>query len=108
MKIFEQLERIKHIHRLIELQTTGTPNEFAKKIHISRRQLYYIIDDLKIMGAPIQYDAKSKTFYYTDKCEISFSFEIEVLSEEEISNISGGEILYNNNEYLNFYKKIYL
>lgn len=87
MKVVEQLERLKYIHELIEKRKTGTPDGFAKKLRISRRQLYYIIDELKLMGAPIDYDIQLKTFFYSEKCEINIRFDIDTLSEEEIYNV---------------------
>lgn len=72
MKEFEQIERLQIIHQLIEQQKTGSPDEFAKILHISKRQLYNILGELKLRGAPIEYDSKERTYLYTNDYEISF------------------------------------
>lgn len=90
MKIIEQLERLKTIHHLIEIQKTGSPNEFADKIHVSKRQLFNILDDLKLLGAPIEYSTLRKSYIYSEYCEIQLLFQIKTLDKEEMTNISGG------------------
>jgi len=53
------------MHELIQQERTGTPDEFARTVQISRRQLYNMIQTLKDYGANIQYDRCRRTFYYT-------------------------------------------
>lgn len=91
MKIIKQLERLKTIHHLIENQQTGSPNEFANKIHVSKRQLFNILDDLKLMGAPIEYSTLQKSYIYSEYCEIQLLFQIKILNKEEMTSISGGK-----------------
>ena len=93
MKLIEQLERLKYIHQLIEKQETGTAEEFAKKLHISKRQLHNILENLKLMAAPIEYDAKQKTYFYSKQCEINFSFDIKVLNDDGMRKINGGTMV---------------
>ena len=40
MNPFERVARLVDIHQLIKREKTGTPIEFAKKLHVSRSQLY--------------------------------------------------------------------
>lgn len=93
MKIHKQIQRLNIIHKLIEREETGTPDEFARRVHISKRQLYNILDELKLLGASIKYDMKLKTYVYTKKCEVEFVFKVKVLSKDELDSISGGCII---------------
>ena len=51
MFIIDDLRRIHKIHKLIKGQQTGSPEDLASLICVSRRELYYIIEVLKNMGA---------------------------------------------------------
>lgn len=51
MLLFKELERIDRLHHLIRCQATGTPDELATRLHISRRQLYNILEFLRDVGA---------------------------------------------------------
>lgn len=106
MKLTGQIGRLMYIHGLIEKQQTGTPAEFAKELHISRRQLYNILEDLKIMGAPIEYDSLQRSYIYTQACEMRLSCDIKTLSKEELRNISGGGTYTTNTNGYNYYEFI--
>jgi predicted DNA-binding transcriptional regulator YafY len=71
MGVFELIERINLIHELILRETTGSPDEFAKRLKIHRRQLYNILNELKDYGAGIKYDRIKRTYYYTNRFEVS-------------------------------------
>ena len=45
MKVFEYLDRISMMHKLVTRQKTGTPEEFARQMNISRTTLYELIDE---------------------------------------------------------------
>ena len=47
MKVFEYLDRISLMHKLVSRQKTGTPEEFARQLGVSRTSLYELIDELR-------------------------------------------------------------
>jgi len=49
---------------MILQEQTGTPDEFAERMKICRRQLYYQLKELKGRGATVKYDRIRRTFYY--------------------------------------------
>ena len=59
------IERLYRIHELIESKTTGTPEKFAQRFDIKKRQLYYLIEELRLFGADVGYSRKKQTFYYS-------------------------------------------
>lgn len=77
MTILDYFERIKKLHQLILNSNTGTPSELAKKLKTSRSNLYNFLDFLKLNGAPIEYDKRNKSYYYTQRFELSEIFKIE-------------------------------
>jgi HTH domain len=49
---------------LIRRKATGSADEFARKLGVSRRILMENLGDLKELGAPIEYDDCCKSYYY--------------------------------------------
>lgn len=62
------------LNRITLQEKTGSPSEFANKLDISERQLYNIIDYLKKIDAPIKYQRKTETCYYTTSFDLCWYF----------------------------------
>ncbi len=92
MKVFEYLDRFSLMQKLLEGRCTGTPEEFAGKLGISRTSLYETLDELKSRGAPIAYSKSVKTFYYTEPFEIMISCYLRPMTFQEEKEYSGGNI----------------
>ena len=90
MKSLKYIDRINKIHSLISSQKTGTPETFAKKLYLSRRQMYNELEFFKNLNAPIKYCKKKETFYYTTNFEFSFRYTIVAISDEDAVTINGG------------------
>jgi predicted DNA-binding transcriptional regulator YafY len=95
MKVFEYLDRISIIHKLITRQRTGTPEEFARQVGVSRTRLYELIDELKIRGAPIAYSKSAKTFFYNQPYYIAVTCLMRPLTYNEEKENSGGINIYS-------------
>ncbi len=93
MKTLKQLERLRKAHKLIQQQHTGTPAEFAGKLGISRRQLYHIIEYLKDVDAPVLYNRKTNTFYYSYDFDLLVNISVQVLIKEELKTIYAGSFI---------------
>jgi len=76
------IRRLYKMHELIKLESTGTPDQFAMSIQISRRQLYNILEHLKDQGISIRYSRSRKTFYYSSKCTLNISSILNLCSTE--------------------------
>ena len=90
MKVFEYLDRISRMHKMLNRQHTGTPSEFASHLGVSRTTLYEMIDELKSRGAPISYSKSSCTFFYTEPFEINVSCSMRSLNHVEEKQLTGG------------------
>jgi transcriptional antiterminator len=84
------MEILQRMHKLIDASCTGTPCEFAKQLRISERHLRKIIDEMKDLGAPIDYSRRNKTYHYAEPFEINISCVFKYLSTQEEINISAG------------------
>lgn len=69
------IQRFKQIDKLIAAKATGTPAEFAEKLDISESTLYEFLKVLKELDAPIEFDGKRNTYYYTCSGRMVIKFE---------------------------------
>jgi predicted DNA-binding transcriptional regulator YafY len=69
MNHIETMKRLYHIHQLIQQEETGALEKFAKRMHLSKRQLYYILKELKDSGADIKYNRNKCTYFYANNFE---------------------------------------
>jgi transcriptional antiterminator len=90
MKLFEYLDRISMMHKLVLRQNTGTPQEFARQLGVSRTSLYELIDELRSRGAPIAYSKSAKTFFYREPFNIAITCLLAPLTYSEKKENSGG------------------
>ena len=95
MKVFEYLDRISMVHKLVSRQRTGTPEEFARQLGVSRSSLYELIDELRSRGAPILYSKSGKTFFYRQPYDIAVTCYLRPLSYDEKKENSGGTNLFS-------------
>jgi DNA-binding response OmpR family regulator len=96
MQLFETIDRIYRIHQLIQREATGTPEEFAERFNIRRRQLYNILEEFKDYGAHICYNRIKQTFYYANDFEIIVKINVLPLSNQEQKTILAGNIENNS------------
>ena len=90
MKVFEYLDRISTMHKLVSRQKTGTPEEFARQLGVSRTSLYELIDELRSRGVPIAYSKSAKTFFYRQPYNIDVTCSLRPLTYNEEKESSGG------------------
>lgn len=95
MNNLKQLERLRKIHRLIKLECTGTPFELSKKLHISLRQTYHILEQLKEFDAPLKFNRRTKNYYYESDFELSIHISIQVIAHDRLMNIYAGKTFSN-------------
>jgi predicted DNA-binding transcriptional regulator YafY len=63
----EYFYRISIIDGLIQSERTGDAQQMATQVGIARSTLFKYLNDMKELGAPIEYCRQRKTFYYRDK-----------------------------------------
>ncbi|KQO34277.1 hypothetical protein ASF10_00720 [Flavobacterium sp. Leaf82] len=93
MNFIKQIERIKKIHRLISSEKTGTPVVFAKKLCLSRSQMYNELELIKELDAPVKYCKKRESFYYETPFELILNYSLKIIKDDESKEIFGGSNL---------------
>lgn len=91
----DALDRLKRINEMIKLESTGNPKEFSKQLGLSESHLYRCLNEIKDMGAPVKYSKRKNSYYYSKPFEIKVSYSIELISNEECSQIYAGFCLNN-------------
>jgi len=66
--------RIAKIDRLIQQQNTGNSHQLASTLGIARCTLFKYLNDMKELGAPIEYCRQKNTFYYREKGSFMLHF----------------------------------
>lgn len=90
MQLFETIDRLKRIHFLIQRESTGSPEEFAERLQLKKRQLYNILEEFRDYGANIRYSRLRKTFYYGNDFEIFIRVSVTPLTGGEKMTIIAG------------------
>src|SRR5690606_30786591 len=89
--LIRQIEQFQVLNKLIDNRRTGNPDELAKKLGVSRSQLYLILEIMKDMGLKIAYSRKINSFFYEKLDRLSIVFKVKVLTTEEVKNTDGGK-----------------
>ena len=90
MNFIDDLKRLQKIHKLISNQNTGSPDELADAICVSQSELYYILRELKKMGAKISYNRCKHTFYYGNRFNLEREIKVSYLGEHEMNILGSG------------------
>ena len=91
MSFLQQLERLKRVEKLIQLQATGTPKQFAKKLGVSENTLYEDLNILKEMGGDIAYSRSLLSYCFKSNTRLQIGF-----TQVELQNINGGRSLFSS------------
>ena len=91
MTALRYISRLERIDQMIRQEKTGNAPEFAKKINLSERQLYNLLDELKDLGLPVVYSRFRQTFYYEYSCRLVVDIKVEELKNIEYQSFNGGE-----------------
>ncbi len=83
MKTFPFFNLLERIDQMIRQEKTGDSFEFSNRLGMSRRQLYYYLDEMKDIGLPISYNRREKTFYYKKHCKLRIQVSITELEDSE-------------------------
>lgn len=100
MKNLKTLERLQQLHKLIANENSGTPKEIASLMQISERSVHLLIEQLKDYNANICYSRSRKTYYYCEDFDLQVSISVNVLTNNEITQIFGGSYFLRANLHI--------
>ncbi|WP_157974307.1 hypothetical protein [Lewinella sp. IMCC34183] len=62
------------MHSLIKFRRTGTPEQFAARLNVSRSQLFKLLAELRDLGAPLHFCHQRQTYAYYESVELKLGF----------------------------------
>lgn len=96
MKIIEQIERLTLLHKLIQDERTGNPDELANRLGVSRGTLYNMIEELRSYDVSVSYSRARQSFVYDRDSYVEIQYSIKVIeNKEELNDIDGGMALFS-------------
>ncbi len=95
MKTLKQLERLRKAHKLIQQGNTGSPKEFSRRLYISERELYRILEYLKELDAKIVFSRASNSYYYDCDFDLLVNVSVKALVNQELVTIYAGAAVLN-------------
>lgn len=78
------------LHEHIKNENTGKPCSLGSRMGVSRRTFFYMVDDLREMGASISYCRKRQTYYYEQDFELHIDYKVTVICNGEARIIEYG------------------
>lgn len=72
MELISYLQCLKRMDTLIHTKSTGCPTCFARRLGVSPASLYRYLNDLKNLGAPIQYCKVRESYLYEHPFQLTF------------------------------------
>lgn len=93
MEFIKQIERLQLLTKLVREQRTGSPEDLAERLGVSRRQMYVYLEYLNDMGVDIQYSRRLNSFLFASQKQIRIDWRFEVLDPAEVRKVLGGSQL---------------
>jgi len=88
MSFINTIQDLERLDQLIRLKSTGSPDELANKMNISKRTVFNLINRLKELGCPIYFNCSINSYCYLNQGKLNFRFNS--LDNEGLNKISGG------------------
>ncbi|MCF8362397.1 MAG: hypothetical protein K9G70_07215 [Prolixibacteraceae bacterium] len=90
---FYVIEKMAH---LIELKKTGTADEFAAKLRISRSQLFIELNRMKSLDVDVTFNRSIKSFVFSGNKKIVVREPIVIVDQETLFSVQGGSFYTKN------------
>ena len=87
MNLIDRLDRIARLDQLIRMKNTGTPEALAMRLGVSKRTVFEILNDMRQLGAQIDYCPDRRSYYYSNDGRFKFGF---ILQHDRMQKIVGG------------------
>ncbi len=70
MKFIQQLELLDRLDGLIHRRSTGTPAQLARRLNVSERTVYNLLDAMRALGAEVTYCRERQSYFYEYRVRI--------------------------------------
>ena len=76
MRILDYMERLQTLTRLLKKEHTGSLAQMARNMGVHRLTVYNYMNELRAMGAEIEYDNERNTYYFKKSFDIQLKIKI--------------------------------
>jgi len=90
MDLTKKCNVIKRLTHLIDYEITGNSSVLAKKLGISRSQLFIEIETIKSYGVDIQFNHSKRSYVFCGNKKIIVRDPIVIIEKEDLSIITAG------------------
>lgn len=91
VKILNVVERFMLLDRLLKKEKTGSANQLASRLGISRSQVFNYFDELKGLGVDVKFNKSKSSYEYSGDYELEVHQPLKVIRKvEELKETSGG------------------
>ncbi|MCB1669134.1 MAG: WYL domain-containing protein [Pseudomonadales bacterium] len=85
----DKFDRIQQLHRILKSRRLPVPKRvLAEELECSERQIQRLIENLKIVDAPLEYDQSAKGWYYAEDPNHLFELPGLWLTSDELQSLS--------------------
>lgn len=74
MNFLEKTRVLQRVDQLIRMKATGSAEDLAGRLNISRSGVYNVIELIKNLGADVSYCSVRKSYYYTSNKVLAIGF----------------------------------
>lgn len=90
MKFIEKVNQLQRADQLIRMKATGTPEQLASRLEISKRTVFELIAFMKRLNAPIFYCHRRRSYCY--KYPVKFNCNIGFGEDGQKKVMGGGHL----------------
>ena len=91
MTFIEHLKLLQRMDALISKKGTGSVKDFSTLLDISRSSLFNYLENLRALGAEIEFCDFRKSYYYVDNQRP----QLPIIAKSHSDNYHGGKIFFN-------------
>jgi len=88
MSFINTIQDLERLDQLIRLKSTGSPDDLANKMGVSKRTVFNLISRLKELGCPVYFNCSINSYCYQNHGKLSFRFNS--MDNEGLKRITGG------------------
>lgn len=74
MNFYDKTNLILRLDQMIRLRFRGNADSLSRRLGVSRSTFFRLLDDMRSLNAPIEYDETGKFYYYENVGKFQFGF----------------------------------
>jgi len=90
MNFYDKTNLILRLDQMIRLRFRGNADSLSRRLGVSRSTFFRLLDDMRSLNSPIEYDETGQFYYYEKVGKFQFGFSRNLNnSRDQITNTIG-------------------